>query len=51
MRTWTRRLAMAIAGAFPAAVIVYFAGAAEAAEHCGQSCWSDRRLKKNIRPI
>lgn len=49
MRTWTRRLAMAITGAFPAAVVLYFAGAAEAVT-CQQAC-SDRRLKKNIRPI
>jgi len=50
MRKWTRRLAMAITAAFPAVVVVFFAGAAEAA-HCGQPCHSDRRLKKNIRPI
>jgi hypothetical protein len=41
---------MAIAGAVPAVVVVTFAGAAEAA-HCGSPCFSDRRLKKNIRPI
>jgi hypothetical protein len=41
---------MAVTGAFPVAVTLYFAAAAEAA-HCGQPCHSDRRLKKNIRPI
>lgn len=50
MRAWTRRLAMAITGAIPAAVIVYFAGTAEAIG-CTMNCSSDRRLKKNIRPI
>lgn len=50
MRTWIRRLTMAAAGMFPAVTVVYFAAAAEAA-HCGQPCHSDRRLKKNIRPL
>lgn len=50
MRTWTRRITMAVTGAIPAAVVVYFAGAAEAAT-CPLTCASDRRLKKNIRPI
>lgn len=50
MRTRTRRIAMAVAGAFPAAVVVYFAGTAEAVI-CTMNCHSDRRLKKNIRPI
>lgn len=51
MRTWIRRLTVAAAGIFPAVTIVYFAAAAAEAAHCGQPCHSDRRLKKNIRPI
>lgn len=50
MRTWIRRLTMAAAGVLPAVTVVYFAGSAEAV-NCGQPCFSDRRLKKNIRPI
>lgn len=50
MRTWIRRLTMAAAGVFPAVTVVYFAGAAEAA-NCPAYYCSDRRLKKNIRPI
>lgn len=50
MRTLIRRLVMAVAAVAPAAVVVVFATAAEAA-NCGQPCHSDRRLKTNIRPI
>lgn len=52
MRTWTRRLALAVTGMLPAAAVVFFANAAVAAEAtCPLTCHSDRRLKKNIRPI
>jgi hypothetical protein len=50
MRKLFRRLAMAVLGVAPAAVVVVYATAAEAS-NCGQPCFSDRRLKKNIQPI
>jgi hypothetical protein len=49
MRKLTRRVAMAVAAVVPAAVVIVFAGAAEAGT-CAL-CSSDRRLKKNIQPI
>lgn len=49
-RTWTRRLVMALTAAAPTAVVVVYAAAAEAVP-CHSACASDRRLKRNVRPI
>jgi hypothetical protein len=50
MRKLARRIAMVVATVAPSALIVLYAGAAEAA-NCELKCASDRRLKKNIQPI
>ena len=50
MRKWFRRLVAVVAPTTVVAVTMVSAGVAEAT-NCGQPCFSDRRLKKNIRPI
>jgi hypothetical protein len=50
MRKLVRRIAMAVAAVAPGAVVLFYAGAAEAIP-CHSACASDRRLKKNIQPI
>ena len=51
MRKLVRRLALAITTGVPVAVFVVLATAAEADACRTMACSSDRRLKKNIRPI
>lgn len=51
MRKLVRRLVLAVSAGVPVAVMVTVANVAEAAPCHTQACMSDRRLKKNIRPI
>lgn len=51
MRKLVRRLVLALSTGVPVAVLVASATIAEAAPCHTQACMSDRRLKKNIRPI
>jgi hypothetical protein len=48
----SRRLALAAAGIVPVTLVVFLADAAEAVPLCRtMGCMSDRRLKRDIRPI